>query len=240
MTDNIDLKAKFERLKRVKEEAEGQASKDGDILSSEAKAAAKAQMERGGKALKDGLNRAKEAATNPENRERAKARVQNIEWKAKLPIFIGLALMAAGYAFMRFPVSVNDMPGATASVVAKPKPQPAVEVAPTPTPQAVQVVALAPKAEPVVAPKPQVQKAPPHVVAPSVPTPPAPVQVVQPEPKQAKTAKVRAPHPQARQEGVNALYPHSTKLDPKGVNAKYDQAQNNAALDAWASKLKQH
>ena len=230
MTDNIDLKAKFERLKRVKEEAE--ASKDGDILSAEARAQARAQMERGGKALKDGLSRAKEAATNPENRERAKARVQNIDWKAKLPIFIGLALMVAGYVFMRFPVSVlNDMPQASAPVVAtpKPKPEPVAKV-PSLIPQVVQVVAVAPRAEAVVVSKPQV---------PSTPTPPAPAQVVRSKPKR-DTVKVSAPHPQARQQGVNAIYPHSTKLDPNGVNAKYDQTKNNQALDAWASKLKQH
>jgi len=231
MTDNIDLKAKFERLKRVKEEQEGQGSADGDFFSGEAKAAAKEKMERSKTRFKEGVTRAKEAATNPENRERAKASVQNIDWKAKLPIFIGLALMVAGYAFMRFPVSVlNDMPGATAVVATpKPKPEPVAKV-PTPTSQVVQAVAVAPRVEAVVS-KPQ---------ASSTLAPPAPVQVVQPEPKEARTAKVSAPHPQARQQGVNALYPHSTKLDPNGVNAKYDQTKNNQALDAWASKLKQH
>jgi len=231
MTDNIDLKAKFERLKRVKEEQEGQASKDGDILSSEAKAAAKAQMERGGKAFKDGLSRAKEAARNPENRERAKACVQNIDWKAKLPILVGLTLMVAGYAFMRFPVSVlNDMPGITAPVLATPKPQPQpVAKVPSSVPQVVQTVAVAPKVD----------------VAPvKLPTTQPPL--VKPEPQRihkvqtAKAQRVVKARSVEKQQGVNAIYRHSTKLDPNGVNARYDQTNNNAALDVWAKKLNGH
>ena len=231
MTDNNDLKAKFERLKRVKEEQEEKGSADGDFFSGEVKEAAKEKMERSKTRFAEGVTRAKEAATNPENRERAKARVKDIDWKAKLPIFIGLALMVAGYVFMRFPISVvNDMPQASAPVVAtpKPKPEPVAKV-PSPIPQVVQAVAVAPRAEAVVVSKPQV---------PSTPTPPAPAQVVRSTPKR-DTVKVSAPN-QAAPQGVNALYPHSTKLDPNGVNAKYDQTKNNAALDAWASKLKQH